>query len=73
MLRDQPTGLIPDFDALGCAILVLISGDVIRPSLSWLLTRLVGRQLIDLIKRDKLLALATTTFLPRGSARRVCQ
>jgi hypothetical protein len=27
-----------DFDALGSAILVLISGDVIRPSLSWLLT-----------------------------------
>jgi hypothetical protein len=26
-----------DFDALGSAILVLISGDVIRPSLSWLL------------------------------------
>ena len=25
-------------DALGSAILVLISGDVIRPSLSWLLT-----------------------------------
>jgi len=27
-----------DFDALGSAILVLISGEVIRPSLSWLLT-----------------------------------
>jgi hypothetical protein len=27
-----------DFDALGSAVLVLISGDVIRPSLSWLLT-----------------------------------